>query len=172
MILAGFLLDTAVIPAVYRGVYAVPLTLIAVFLIGMLMGRMTGLLYGTVGGLLIDITTGTLGIMTFYFMAVGFLIGLILYNPSERARGSRRLMRRRQFARGAWVFVLYALGEAVLFVIQYFHTTRILPVYFVNIAVRGLICVALTLLALPLARRWLRGDQNRVPNRSREVKSF
>ena len=44
----------------------------------MLMGRMSGLLFGTLGGLLMDITTGTLGTMTFFFMFVGFMIGLIV----------------------------------------------------------------------------------------------
>ena len=90
MILVCVTLDTTVIPVAYGGVYTVPLTVVAVFLIGMLMGRMSGLLYGTIGGLLIDITTGTLGMMTFFFMAVGFMIGLILYNPGERLRTARQ----------------------------------------------------------------------------------
>ena len=90
MILACFILDTTIMPIVYGGVYTVPLTVVAVFLIGMLMGRMRGLLYGTIGGLLIDITSGTLGMMTFFFMAVGFVIGLILYNPGEQLRTARR----------------------------------------------------------------------------------
>ena len=54
MVLACFILDTTVLPIVYDGVYAVPMTVVAVLLIGMLMGRMRGLLYGTIGGLLIE----------------------------------------------------------------------------------------------------------------------
>ncbi|MBR1820387.1 MAG: hypothetical protein IJ769_02060 [Clostridia bacterium] len=44
MVLTAVILDTTVMPVVYTGVYAVPLTVVAVFLIGMLMGRMRGLL--------------------------------------------------------------------------------------------------------------------------------
>ena len=172
MILICFLLDTTVLPAVYVGVYAVPLTVVAVFLIGMLMGRMSGLLYGTIGGLLIDITSGTLGMMTFFFMAVGFMIGLILYNPGEHLRTARRHARRRRLQRAVWVFVLYALGELVLFVIQYFNTAIIRPVFFLNIAIRSLICTALAMLLRPVAYSVLLGNRSRVPTRNREVKSF
>ncbi|MBR6890230.1 MAG: ECF transporter S component, partial [Clostridia bacterium] len=101
MILVCVILDTTILPIVYGGVYTVPLTVVAVLLIGMLMGRMRGLLYGTIGGLLIDITTGTLGMMTFFFMAVGFVIGLILYNPGEHLRTGRRVARRRHLERAA-----------------------------------------------------------------------
>ena len=172
LILGCVILDTTILPVVYSGVFAIPLTVVAVFLIGMLTGRMRGLLYGTIGGLLIDITAGTLGMMTFFFMGVGFLIGLILYNPGERLRTSRRHARRKRLQRGAWVFALYALGEIVLLVIQYFNTAVIRPVYFVNIAVRSLICAALTLLLLPVGNAILVGKRGRVPARHREVKSF
>ena len=172
LILACFILDTTVLPIVYGGVYAVPLTVVAVLLIGMLMGRMRGLLYGTIGGLLIDITSGTLGMMTFFFMAMGFLIGLILYNPGEHLRTARRKARRKRFERAAWVFALYAMGETALFVIQYFNTAELRPIYFVNIAVRSLICAALTLLLRPAAYSMLLGNRSRVPTRDREVKSF
>ena len=172
MVLATFILDTTALPIVYGGVYAVPLTVVAVLLIGMLMGRMRGLLYGTIGGLLIDITSGTLGLMTFFFMAVGFMIGLILYNPGEHLRTGRRVARRKRVQRGVWVFVLYALGEAVLLVIQYFNTAELQWMYFLNIALRASIVTALTLLFRPLAYHILLGNRGRVPTRDREVKSF
>ena len=173
LILATFILDTTVLPIVYGGVYAVPLTVVAVLLIGMLMGRMRGLLYGTIGGLLIDITSGTLGLMTFFFMAVGFMIGLILYNPGEHLRTGRRLARRKRFQRAIWVFVLYAMGEAVLLVIQYFNTAELHWMYFLNIVLRALIVTALTLLLRPLAYHVLLGsERTRVTARDREVKSF
>ena len=173
IILVCVLLDTTIIPIAYGGVYTVPLTVVAVFLIGMLMGRMRGLLYGTIGGLLIDISTGTLGMMTFFFMAMGFVIGLILYNPGEHLRTGRRQARRRHLERAAWVFALYAAGEVALFVIQYFSTADLRPVYIVNIAVRALICAALTTLLRPAAYALLIGNnRNRVPTRNREVKSF
>ena len=172
LVLGCFILDTTLLPIVYTGVYAVPLTLVVVLLIGMLTGRMRGLLYGTIGGLLIDITTGTLGMMTFFFMAVGFVIGLILYNPGERLRTARRHAGRKRVQRVVWVFVLYALGELALFVVQYFSTAELRPAYFVNIGVRSLICAVLTLLLRPVAYAILLGEKRRVPTRHREVKSF
>ena len=172
MILVCFLLDTTILPVVYNGVFAIPLTVVAVFLIGMLMGRMSGLLYGTIGGLLIDITSGTLGMMTFFFMGVGFLIGLILYNPLERLRTARRQARHKRLERATWVFVLFAMGEAALFVIQYFNTAQLRPIYFINIAIRSMICALLVTLLRPVAYSILLGNRNRVPTRDREVKSF
>lgn len=173
MVLVTVILDTTVLPIIYSGVYAIPLTVVAVFLIGMLMGRMRGLLYGTIGGLLIDITAGTLGLMTFFFMAVGFLIGLILYNPGEHLRSGRRVARKKRLQRALWVFVLYTLGEVALLVIQYFNTAELQLIYFANIAVRALICTALTVLLRPLAYTiLLGGNRGRVPTRNREVKNF
>ena len=173
LILACFMLDTTVLPIVYTGVYAVPLTIVAVFLIGMLMGRMRGLLYGTIGGLLIDITSGTLGMMTFYFMAVGFMIGLILYVPGEAMLPGRRGYRRRMLQQAQWVFVLYAVGEVVILVIQYFNTATLHWLYIANIAARSLICAALVTLFRPAVYRMLMtGRRVRVPAGNREVKSF
>ena len=173
LFLACFLLDTTIIPIVYTGVYAVPLTMVAVCLIGMLMGRMRGLLYGTIGGLLIDITSGTLGLMAFYCMAVGFMIGLIRYVPGESLRPARRNAARRRFQRAMWVFVLFAAGEIAILTIQYFNTATLHWIYFLNIAVRSAICAALVTLFRPLAYRLLMGGKRRrAPSRSREVKSF
>lgn len=173
MVLVTVILDTTILPIVYSGVYAVPLTMVAVLLIGMLMGRMRGLLYGTVGGLLIDITSGTVGLMTFLFMALGFLIGLILYNPGEHLRSGRRVARKKRVQRALWVFTLVTLGELTLLVIQYFNTAALHWMYFVNIAVRTLITTVLTFLLRPLAYALLLGgNRGRIPTRDREVKSF
>ena len=174
LVLLCFLLDTTVMPAIYGGVYSVPLTAVLVLCIGMVLGRMRGLLYGTLGGLLMDITTGTLGMMTYFLMFVGFMIGLIVYVPNERLLPSRRKRQRRLAWRSTWVFVLYAAGEIALFVIQYFNTAAFEPVYLLNIAVRAAICTALCALARPLLARLLtdRSPQGAGRPRNREVKSF
>lgn len=173
LILFSVILDTTVFPIVYSGVYSVPLTLVTVLLIGMLLGRMSGLLYGTIGGLLIDITAGTLGMMTFYFMSAGFMIGLILYIPNERPALSHRQLRRRRINRAVWVFVLYGLGELVLFFIQYFNTAVIESVYFLNILIRCLICTGICTLLRPLMHAIMVGRRKTASNaRNREVKSY
>lgn len=173
LILVCFILDTAILPIVYGGVYTVPLTIIAVFCIGMVLGRMSGLLFGTLGGLLMDITTGTLGTMTFFFMFVGFMIGLIVYVPNERILPSRRKQRRRVLWQATWVFVLYAAGEIAILVAQYFNTAAMEWRYLLNILIRALICTALTMLLRPALQRMLVGrDPGRALPRNREVKSF
>ena len=173
MILVCFLLDTTIMPIVYGGVYTVPLTIIAVFCIGMVLGRMSGLLFGTLGGLLMDITTGTLGAMTFFFMFAGFMIGLIVYVPGDRIRPSRRKQRRRIAWRATWVFALYTAGELAILVAQYFNTAAMQWLYILNILIRALICTALTMLARPAMARLLAGkNTGRALPRNREVKSF
>ena len=173
LILVCFLLDTTILPIVYGGVYTVPLTIIAVFGIGMVLGRMSGLLFGTLGGLLMDITTGTLGAMTFFFMFAGFMIGLIVYVPAERLLPSRRKQRRRLMWQVTWVFALYTVGELAILVAQYFNTASMQWLYLLNILIRALICTALTTLLRPVIARLLSGkNQGRATPRNREVKSF
>ena len=174
LVLVCFVLDTTIIPAIVRGAYVVPLTIVAIFSIGMVLGRMRGLLYGTFGGLLLDITSGTLGMMTFFLMGIGFLIGLIVYNPGERVLASRRKRRRRLLWRASWIFALYAVGEVVILVIQYFHTASFEFVYLLNIVVRAAICTAMAMAVYPAMDRLLvgSGSVRRAVSRNREVKSF
>lgn len=169
-----FLLDTSVLPMLYGGVYVVPATAVLILIFGMVLGRMRGLLYGTMTGLLIDITSGTLGMMTFFYMFIGFMIGLIVYEADTvGVAASRRKRRRRLLWQAAWVFALYGVGEIAMFVIQYFNTATFQPVYLLNIAIRAAICTALTMLFRPLLERLLvpRGSKRPAP-RGQEVKNF
>ena len=188
MVLITFVLDTSILPRVYQGVYSVPLMLVAVLLIGMIAGRTQGLVFGTLGGLLLDITTGTLGMMTFYFMGVGFMIGFILNSMVDVAQlRTASNVRREWIQRVVWIFVLVLLGEIVLFVLQYFYTAHFEWVYIRNLLARTVIATALTLLLRPLAIRWIRGGarlgapgrrasasdaKQSSDTRKREVKSF
>ena len=61
-IVFSVLLDTAVLPVFLYGRYLIPVSLILVILIGIQLGRMNGMLYGMIAGLLLDISTGTLGL--------------------------------------------------------------------------------------------------------------
>ena len=175
LVLACFILDTTVLPVAYGGIYTVPLTAVAVLCIGMVLGRMRGLLYGTLGGLLMDITTGTLGMMTYFFMFIGFMIGLIVYVPSERILPSRRKQQRRLFWRAAWVFALYALGEVALLTIQYFNTATFQWIYLLNIIIRAAVCTVLCTLLRPVFAWMLVGKtpaKSGKKSREREVKRF
>ena len=173
LILLCVVLDTAVLPIVYGGLYAVPLTLVAVFLIGMLLGRMRGLLYGTIGGLLVDITTGTLGMMMLAYMFCGFMIGLIVYQPEEQyvSAARRRASRRRWVWPAIWTFALYGVVEVALLVLQYFYTAHFLWQYLLYILIRAVVCTALVVLLRPLFGAMLLSRRTSSA-RVREVKNF
>lgn len=172
LILLSVILDTAVLPIVYGGLFTVPLTLVVVFLIGMMLGRMRGLLYGTIGGLLLDITSGTLGAMMAYCMFAGFLIGLIVYQPEGQyiSAARRRATRRRWVWPAIWTFVLDLVCEVALLVFQYFHTAVFKPTYLIYVLARALICTAAVILLRPAFSSMLLS--RRPATRVREVKNF
>ncbi|MGN0801698.1 MAG: rod shape-determining protein MreD [Candidatus Faecivicinus sp.] len=171
--LLAMLLDTAVIPVFYHGIYTMPLTLVVVLCIGLLKGRLQGLLFGMIGGLLIDITTGTLGTMTFFFMAVGFLTALIVDENNDRPITGIRFHLRR----AAVAFILCLLGEIVFAVYHYFVTAVFEWYLLRSMVLRALIAAAMTVLLCPLLDRLYNGRRSSVHSRSyagnkREVKYF
>lgn len=164
------LLDTAVLPVFYHGVYTVPLTIVVVMCIGLIEGRLMGLLLGMIGGLFIDVTTGILGVMTFYFMAAGFLIGLIIDEANDRPITGVRFHLRRAVVS----FVLYMLGEAVFCVYRYFVSASFEWYYLRAMLIRGGIAAALTVLLCPLLARLFKGKKPKAgySGNHREVKYF
>lgn len=165
------LLDTAVIPVLYHGTYTIPLTLVVALCIGLLLGRLRGLLYGMIGGLLIDISAGTLGTMTFFFMAVGFLVELIVDESKDRRPEGFRFHLRR----GIVAFVLYMLGEIAFGVYRYFVTAAFSWASVRFMLLRGLLFAALALALCPLFARIFLGKRAIRTGRSgkkREVKHF
>lgn len=167
------LLDTAVIPVFYHGVYTVPLTLVVAMCIGLLKGRLYGLLYGMIGGLLVDITAGTLGTMTFFFMIAGFLIGLIVDENADRPVTGVRFHLRR----GLVSFVLSLLGEAVFAFYQYFVTANFEWFTVRNMLLRTVLVAAMVMIFCPLLDRLYLGRKGRSSSRTyagskREVKYF
>lgn len=169
----SMLLDTAIFPVFYHGVYTVPLTLIIVMCIGLLQGRLRGLLWGMVGGLLVDITAGTLGYMTFFFMIAGFLIGLLVDESTDRPVTGVKFHLRR----AAVSFVLSIIGEIVIAFYHYFITAVFEWSSIQYILVRSMI-VAIGVVALcPLLDRIRNGRKSRLSPRShagskREVQHF
>ena len=80
LILLLLMLDTAIVPVFFTGVYYVPLTLVLIICIGASYGRISGMLYGLAAGVLIDILVGyPLGMRLFQYIAAGFLSGLIVH---------------------------------------------------------------------------------------------
>lgn len=167
----AMLLDTAVIPVLYHGTYTVPLTLAVVLCNALLLGRLPGLLFGMIGGLLIDITAGTLGVMTFFFMAVGFLSALIVDENADRQITGIRFHLRR----GGVAFLLYAVGETVFVVYRYFITAAFEWRYVQYISIRALIFAAIIILICPALNRMYFGRgaaQHRAPGGRREARHF
>ncbi len=79
MVILCFLLDTAVIPfEVANPVYFPKFTLLTIITIALLMGRTQGILYGLVGGVLMDITLLIpVGFTSVLYTLSGFLAGYI-----------------------------------------------------------------------------------------------
>ena len=122
-VLLSILLDTAVIPAFYCGRYLIPLTLITVICIGVVLGRMNGVLYGLITGLLLDVSAGTLGMKFIPYMLIGFLIGFLLDEQPEITRSMEKSERIQLVAvQAIWIFVLVLVHEIVMLIYQYFST--------------------------------------------------
>lgn len=167
------LLDTAVIPVFYHGVYTVPLTLITVMCIGLLQGRLRGLLWGMIGGLLVDITAGTLGYMTSFFMITGFLIAFIVDESADRPITGVMFHLRR----AAVSFLLCLIGEIVIAFYHYFITAVFEWTSTYYILIRSAITACGVVVLCPLLDRILSGRKNRTETRThagskREVKHF
>ena len=174
-ILLCVLLDTAIIPVFYNGIYLIPLSLVAVIAIGILLGRMSGMLYGMIAGLLLDISTGSLGLKLFPYIVIGFVIGFLLDQQDQPSRSMERFERFRIIVvRSVWIFVLVAVYEIVMLVYQYFSTAVFEWRYVGNLLLRVLITVALCLiLYAPLRRIYIgKNKQASKGNRFREVKHF
>lgn len=167
------LLDTAVIPIFYHGVFTIPLTLAVAMSIGLLDGRLYGLLYGMIGGLLIDITAGSLGVMTFFFMIAGFLVGLFV-DESVDSPITGILFHLR---RAAVSFGLTLLGEAIIAFYQYFITASFEWFILRNMLVRSALTAALVVVLCPVLDRAFHSRRKRSGRRAgmgrkREVKHF
>lgn len=173
IVILAVLLDTAVLPVFYYGTLTVPLTLAVVLCVGLTLGKLRGALLGMVGGLLIDISCGTLGMMTFFFMACGFLIALLLEESNPSAPQPTGLW---FHARHALVIaVLYLLGEAVFCFYRYFVTAHFEWYYLRSILQRDLVfTIASLMLYSPLARLFLgkRKEARATFGKTREVKHF
>ena len=166
--LLSLLLDTSVIPFLISSPYIVSLTFSTVLVLGVYLGRMHGMLYGLIAGLLLDILVGyQLGFNTFVYIALGFLAGLIAYEPEDvRARRRPSMV----YLRRALTFV----RELAIYAYQYFGTARIEGIYFLNLLIRTLLATALCMLLGPLEARLTlgRGARYRRTSAKREVKSF
>ena len=175
LILLTVLLDTAVIPIFYAGRFLIPLSLILVILIGIQLGRTMGMLYGMIAGLLLDISTGYLGMKLFPYIIIGFLIGFLLDQQPQISRAMDRSERFQLVAvRLIWVIVLVLLHEIVMLVIQYFNTAVFEWAYVGSLLIRALITTALVQLLYPLTWRLFHGRarQSAGGRSTREVKHF
>ena len=149
--LIAFLLDTAVIPVFYYGQLLVPLTLVVVIEIGIQRGRTLGMLYGTVAGVLLDVSAGTLGLKLFAYVAIGFLIGFFLdQQPQIDRTMDRRERTQRMLVRIIWIVALLLVFEIVMLIYQYFNTAVFEWVYVRNLCIRVAIMTALCLISYRL----------------------
>ncbi len=174
-VLIALILDTAVIPHLYSGIFAIPLSLPVVIGIGILLGRARGMLYGLISGMLIDISAGTLGMKTFAYIAIGFLIGFLLDQQEIFPRKLTRRERRHQIVmRFVWVFAFDALYEIAMLLIQYMSNAVFEWKYVGWLLLRALLTAALYSLLHPLFRRIFIGKYaaSAAIRKNREVKNY
>ncbi len=77
LLIASVLLDLAILPVLVRSRYLPMMTLVTTIEFGLLLGRTRGSLYGMIGGLLIDILTGSpMGLRTVLYIAAGYASGV------------------------------------------------------------------------------------------------
>ena len=174
-VLLSILLDTAVLPVFYYGRFLVPLSLVAVILCGVQLGRTSGMLYGMIAGLLLDVSAGTLGMKLFPYVAIGFLVGFFLDQQPEINRSMERRERLQRLAvRTIWISLPLLVYEIVMLVLQYFSTAIFEWSYVRDLLVRVVMLTALCLLLYAPMHRLYFGKTNstRKGRNTREVKSF
>ena len=166
-IIVFVLLDTSVIPEFYYGAYSVPLTLAVVSCISISFteSRLTGVFYGLIAGIFIDVSSGTLGAMTFFFMAYALLYNIIIVQDvGERTEASMHRLDLRRENSLFWIVGtaggLYLVQEVVILAYRYFFTyTFVLDFtwsYVRDMLLRSVIFSIVTLALFP-ALRWLFG---------------
>ena len=173
IVILAVLLDTAVIPVLYYGPLTIPLTLAVVMCAGLTLGKSRGTLLGMFGGLLVDITGGTLGVMTIFFLVCGFLVELFL--DESKASSSLPSGIRFHIRHAITFFLMYLLGEIVFCIYNYFQTAAFEWFYLRSIFQRsGIFTAAAVLLYFPLNRIFA-GKKHRtraIFGNIREVKHF
>ena len=173
-VLLTFLFDTAVLPVFYSGSFVVPLTLVVVILTGIQLGRMQGMLYGMIAGLLLDVSAGTLGLKLFPYTLIGFLIGFFLDQQQIDRSTPRNDRIQYMLVRVIWIAALLGLHEIVLLVYRYFYTAVFSWRYLLDAALRVALATALCMAGFPLyhALCFGRARKRDAGRDSREVKSY
>ena len=174
-VLLSILLDTAILPVFYYGRFLVPVSLAVVILCGVQLGRTSGMLFGMIAGLLLDVSAGSLGLKLFPYVIIGFLVGFFLDQQPEISRNMDRSERLQRFAvRVIWVFFPLLLHEIVMLVYQYFSTAIFEWSYVADLLLRTLMLTALCLLLYAPLHRLFFGRTNpaRKSRDTREVKRF
>lgn len=173
-VLLSVLLDSSIIHMLYHGVFLIPVSLIVIIMISMLLGRAWGVLYGLIAGLILDVTAGSLGLKLFGYIAIGFMIGLMLDQQDHRGAIERDVRIRNAVSRIIWIAVFVGLYEIVMLVYQYFSTAIFEWGFVRNMLIRLGTLLVLSALSYPLFRRMYLGKRSRFAGHqnTREVKNF
>lgn len=173
-VLLSVLLDSSIIHVLYHGVFLIPVSLIVIIMISMLLGRAWGVLYGLIAGLILDVTAGSLGLKLFGYIAIGFMIGLMLDQQDHRGAIERDVRIRNAVSRIIWIAVFVGLYEIVMLVYQYFSTAIFEWGFVRNMLIRLGTMLVLSALSYPLFRRMYLGKRSRFAGHqnTREVKNF
>lgn len=153
-VIISVLLDTAVIPMLYHGAYLVPLSLIIIMAISVQLGRIRGVLYGLIAGIMLDISCGTPGIRIFGYIGIGFMMGFLLDRQAMEASGNENSRHTGGLPlRIFCTFVFAALYELAILFYQYFSNAVFEWIFVRNLLIRVLITTALSTVLFPLLQR-------------------
>lgn len=178
-VILAVLFDTSIMPLFYNGHYSLMLSLILVIQISIMCGRIRGLLYGWIAGLMLDISCGTLGMKLFAYIAIGFIVGFLLDNQPDLYSKSKPIASKEKIqyllVQFIWISVLLLLYEITMTITQYFANAVFKWVYVRDIVIRVLATSILTIVLSPVAHRLYIGndDAEQAKRRNtREVKTF
>ena len=160
LVLLALLTDTTILPLFYRGIYAPNVTLALILAYAIQRGSAMGFAYGTVAGLLLDISTS---------YPVGLYTGTILVAV---AAASLCAFFQRNLGRTIVLAVIYLLYEAAFLIIAYAATVRMEPGYLLPALIRAASGVLLCSLLQLFVARYMKpkGVQVVRSRRNQEVK--
>lgn len=155
LLIVTLLIDISVVPMIWATRYVPMFSLMTVVVLGLLLGRTRGSMYGLIGGLMLDILVGSpLGLMAAIFVLCGFVTGIM-------GRRYQRYLLTPVIA----PLICFGLYELVLIGYLYLAGARIETTVFRDALIRASIAVICTQLMYLLYDRILKPSWSRFAGR-------
>ena len=155
LLLAALLLDTSILPVLIDH-WAMPMLLLdSVIVLGLLLGRTRGLMYGTIAGVMLDVSVGShFGMYFLLYTAFGYLAGI-----------AGRKFQRYLLTTALTPLIILSLFEIIMAVNQIIIGIDPTGAMFIEMAVRIVIQTVLTQFMYLLYNRLLKPKWSRYAAR-------